>query len=120
MSEEFTKVATQEILEDISKLDNLLTLCKNDTDVIHMVNDFQTHFHKIKGLAPMMGKEYVGEVASIFDSLMKQIRDGQTISGVYDGLSESLPQMRKAMGETNDNLKDLQTKLLAKFAKRKN
>ena len=120
MSEEFTKIATQEILEDITEIDKLLTLCKNDADVIHMVNDFQTHFHNIKGLAPMMEKEHVGEGASIFDSLMKQIQDGQTISGIYDGLSESLPQMRKAMGETNDNLEDLQTKLSAKFTKRKN
>jgi len=115
MSEEFTRIATQEILEDISKMAKILDSCKNDNDVIHNVDIFQNHFHKIKGLAPMMNKEQVGNFASFFDSLMKQIQNGQNLSGIYDSLTESIPSMKKAMVEDNENLEDLQNKLSAKF-----
>lgn len=117
MSEEFTRIATQEILEDISEIAKILDSCKNDNDVVHNVDDLQNHFHKIKGLAPMMNKEQVGNLASLFDSLMKQIQNGQNLSGVYDSLTESIPQMKKAMNEANENLESLQTKLSANFSK---
>ncbi len=115
MSEEFTRIATKEILEDISEITKLMNSCKNDYDLVHHVDDFQKHFHKIKGLAPMMKKEQVGKLASIFDSLMKQIQNGQKISGIYDSLTESMPQMQKAMTANDENLEDLQSKISAKF-----
>ncbi len=115
MSEEFTRIATQEILEDISKIAKILASCKNDDDIIHNVDSLQNYLHKIKGLAPMMNKEQVGNLASLFDSLMKQIQNGQNISGIYDSLTESIPSMKKAMVEADENLEDLQDKLSDKF-----
>lgn len=115
MSEEFTRIATQEILEDISGIVKILDSCKNDDDIVHNVDYFQNYFHKIKGLAPMMKKEQVGNIASFFDSLMKQIQNGKYLSGVYDGLTESIPRMKKAMVEADENLEDLQDTLSSKF-----
>ena len=116
MSEEFTRIATQEILEELSEILKILDTCKNDNDMVQNVDDFEKHFHKIKGLAPMMKKEQVGNLASLFDSLMKQIQNGHKLSGVYAVMAESISKMKTAMNEDNENLEDLQSTLYAKFS----
>ena len=57
MSDEFIKIATEEINEELSGMGQLLSACQNDADVFSGASKFQKHTHKIKGLAPMMSKE---------------------------------------------------------------
>jgi hypothetical protein len=56
MSDEFIKVSTLEINEEIASIKKILESCKTDSDVSKNSHDIEGHFHKIKGLAPMMGK----------------------------------------------------------------
>lgn len=116
MSDEFIKIATQEILEDISKIDEILDSCQNDSDISSNVDDIQRYFHKIKGLAPMMGKTNLGDLAAIFDSLMKQMQNDKKIDGIYDSLSNSIPDMIKGVNEPNDFLENIKNNILSNFS----
>ena len=64
MSDEFISLATKEINDEISEIETILNSCKNDDDVNQNSTQLQKHTHKIKGLAPMMGKEELGELSS--------------------------------------------------------
>ena len=57
MSDESIVTATDEINDEISNMENILHFCKNNEDVYQNTNNFQKHTHKIKGLAPIIGKE---------------------------------------------------------------
>jgi hypothetical protein len=48
MSDEFIEIATQEINEEISGLEQLLPACQNDADIFSSAGKFQKHTHKIK------------------------------------------------------------------------
>ncbi|GFN39104.1 MAG: hypothetical protein YK1309IOTA_110001, partial [Marine Group I thaumarchaeote] len=72
MSDEFTQIATKEINEELTGIEVILNSCKNDEDITNNSTDIAKHFHKIKGLAPMMGQEGVGEIAALNDTLMKK------------------------------------------------
>lgn len=115
MSDEFIKVATQEILEDIAKINEILESCNSDDDVYANAKNLQGYFHKIKGLAPMMEKNHVGDVAAFFDSLLKQIIDNKKLDGIYDSLIQTIPEMKTGMTASDDNLKLLQNQLSSKF-----
>ena len=71
MSDEFTQVATKEINEELDGIEGILNSCTNDDDITNNSTDIEKHLHKIKGLAPMMGQEGVGEIAALNDTLMK-------------------------------------------------
>ena len=73
MSDEFTQVATKEIIEALSGIEGILNSCKNDEDVTNNGTDIEKFLHKIKGLAPMMGQEGIGEIASLIDILIKKL-----------------------------------------------
>ena len=88
MTDEFLDVATKEIKEDLCELDALLARCKNDDDVIAIISEFQKHTHKIKGLAPMMGQQSLGDVSKSLDSLLKKFIDGDGCLGIFVLLSE--------------------------------
>ena len=114
MSDEFIVIATKEVNDDIDSLENILKLCTNDVDVIQNSSNFQKHTHKIKGLAPMMGKESLGNLSSSLDDLFKKVIDGVNFDGIYDVLSQSFPLMKKSMNEDdvdfdqiNDKIKQL-------------
>ena len=49
----------------------ILAICENDVGVISNADKLQKHTHKIKGLAPMMGKVHLGEISGSLDSLLK-------------------------------------------------
>ncbi|MGY5148127.1 MAG: Hpt domain-containing protein [Candidatus Nitrosopumilus sp. bin_7KS] len=99
MSEEFLSVATKEVTDDINSIENILKLCVNDADVFQNASKLQKHTHKIKGLAPMMGKEPLGDLSTSLDDLFKKIIDGQQIDGVFDLILDSIPHMKKSMNE---------------------
>ena len=101
MSDEFIAVATREVTDDINSIENILKLCTNDVDIFQNVSKFQKHTHKIKGLAPMMGKESLGNLSSSLDDLFKKIIDGENIYGIFNLLVDSIIHMKKSMNETD-------------------
>ena len=101
MSDEFIAVATREVTDDINSIENILKLCTNDVDIFQNASKFQKHTHKIKGLAPMMGKESLGNLSSSLDDLFKKIIDGENIYGIFNLLVDSIIHMKKSMNETD-------------------
>ena len=111
MSDEFIQIATQEINGEISNFETILNSCGNDGDANQNASEFQKYTHKIKGLAPMMGKENLGEMAALLDDMMKRTIDGKTTQGIFDILTESLVYMKKSMNEPNGDLSSIIGKL---------
>jgi chemotaxis protein histidine kinase CheA len=101
MSDEFIAVATKEVTDDIDSIENILKLCANDVDVFQNASKFQKHTHKIKGLAPMKGKESLGDLSSSFDNIFKKIIDGENVDGIFNLIVESIIHMKKSMNETD-------------------
>jgi len=111
MSDEFIELATKEINDAISELKQIISTCKNDTDISLHSDEFQKHTHKIKGLAPMMGKIELGDFSSILDSILKKIMDGTVIAGIFNVLNDSIFYMGQSMTESNNNLEKIKTKI---------
>jgi len=101
MSDEFVAVATKEVTDDVDSIENILKLCTNDIDVFQNASKFQKHTHKIKGLAPMMGKESLGDLSSSLDNIFKKIVDGENVDGIFNLIRESITHMKKSMNETD-------------------
>lgn len=102
MSDEFIKVATKEISDELEGITSILDTCTKDEDVIKNSNKIEQHMHKIKGLAPMMGKENIGNLAKTLDSLLKKIVSGEKIDGFYEILVNSITQMTFAINNPYD------------------
>jgi len=111
MSDEFITIATKEINDEITKLDNILNSCTNNGDVYQNANKFQEHTHKIKGLAPMMGKEELGGLSSMLDGMLKKTIQGKKIEGIFDILTEALDYMKNSMNESNCDLSKINNKI---------
>lgn len=111
MSDEFIAVATKEVTGDIDSIKNILKLCANDVDVFQNASKFQKHTHKIKGLAPMMGKESLGDLSSSLDDLFKKIIDGGNVDGIFNLIVESIIHMKKSMNETDYNFSQINEKI---------
>ena len=109
--DEFVTVATEEINDDISNLENILHFCTNNDDVYQNANELQKHTHKIKGLAPMMGKEELGILSSMLDDLLREMIEGKKNEGIFNILSESLFYMKNSMNETNYDLSQINNKI---------
>ena len=110
MSDEFIEIATKEINEEISELDKILSTCQNDADVFSSADEFQKHTHKIKGLAPMMGKEELGLFAAILDSIFKKMIDDITIEDIFDVLNNSFSSMKQSMIESDYDFAEIKTR----------
>ena len=111
MSDEFLKVATIEINDDISELEKILFSCKTDTDVVSCADKFQKHTHKIKGLAPMMGKESLGDLSSSLDDIFKKIVNGDNVNGIFNLIQESVTHMKKSMNELDYDFSHINEKI---------
>ena len=111
MSDEFIEIATQEINEEISGLEQLLSACQNDADVFSGAGEFQKYTHKIKGLAPMMGKEELGSFSAILDSILKKMIDGNSIDDIFNDMTDSISLMKKSMSEPECNLAEIKNKI---------
>lgn len=111
MSDEFVAVATKEVTDDIDSIEIILKLCTNDIDVFQNASKFQKHTHKIKGLAPMMGKESLGNLSSSLDDLFKKIIDGENVDGIFNLIVESIIHMKKSMNETDYNFSQINEKI---------
>ena len=111
MSDEFLAVATKEITDDIVSIENILKLCTNDIDVFQNASKFQKHTHKIKGLAPMMGKESLGDLSSSLDNIFKKIVDGDHVNGIFNLMQDSIIHMKKSMDELDYDFSQINEKI---------
>jgi chemotaxis protein histidine kinase CheA len=118
MSDEFIKVATREIKDELSGITTILGSCSNDDDISKNSDKIEQHMHKIKGLAPMMGKENVGRLAKSLDFILKKIVSGKKIDGFYEPLCVSIEQMSMAMerfhdlNEIQNNISNITSKIV--------
>jgi chemotaxis protein histidine kinase CheA len=114
MSDEFHKVAAQEINEELEGNSNILKLCKNDEDMMKKSSDIEKHLHKIKGLAPMMGQKKIGELASLNDILIKKILEGKKIVGIFDTINQSNQIMKELMKDSTISIEELKQTIMKK------
>ena len=99
---EFLQAATKELNEDLSAILKILGSCQNDEDVLKNSEQIERHMHKIKGLAPMMGKDSIGALAKTLDEILKKLVNGQKIEGFFEPLLTSVSEMKIAMGKLHD------------------
>jgi chemotaxis protein histidine kinase CheA len=116
MSDEFIRVATKEINEEIDSVAEILKSCNNNSSVIKKASLIEKHFHKIKGLAPMMGKGDIGEIAAMTDKILKHVIEGNDLNDVYEILLESNKFMKDSMEGANSNMHQLKQKIEANYA----
>ena len=83
--------------EDITEIGNLLKNCQNDDDFATIAGDVEKRIHKLKGLAPMMGQEQIGEISAMLDKILKDVISGAVIQGVYSLITHSYNVMSDLM-----------------------
>ena len=110
MSDEFIKIATGEINEEISALEKIMSTCQNDSDVFSNADKFEKCTHKIKGLAPMMEKEALGNFSGILDSILKKMIDGLTIDGIFSIFCDSISSMKQCMLEPDYDFTEINSR----------
>ncbi|MHB8601824.1 MAG: Hpt domain-containing protein [Nitrosotalea sp.] len=93
MSDEFLRVARQEIQTEIENLKDIFLFCGNDEQLHEKSVDIEKHMHKIKGLAPMMGQEKVGEIARISDIILKHVTNHGVLKGSHSIISNAVQRM---------------------------
>ena len=111
MSDEFLKVATAEINDEISEIQHILNSCHNSLDVSANATKIQKSTHKIKGLAPMMGKEDLGSLSSLLDSVLKKIMDGVVIDEIFESLITAVGEMKNSMIYSDYNLDEIKQRI---------
>ena len=111
MSDEFLKVATTEINDEISEIQNILNSCKSSFDMSANATKIQKSTHKIKGLAPMMGKKDLGDLAALLDSLLKKIMNGVVATEILESLVIAADEMKKSMTCPDYNLDKIKQKI---------
>lgn len=104
MSDEFLILATSEINNEIAEIQNILNSCHNSLDISENVVNFQKSTHKIKGLAPMMGKPELGNFSSILDSILKKIIDGAVLNNLSELIFSAVTEMKNSMVYPDYNL----------------
>lgn len=103
MSDNFLKLARKEIQEELDSLEKIITNCKDDFDVSNNAQGIEKHLHKIKGLAPMMCQEGVGEIASVTDVILKHVIANGILRGTYQILVQSNMLMKDLFGGSSKN-----------------
>lgn len=117
MSEEFLKVASKEIKDDLKGISTILDSCQNDEDVSKNAGEIEKFMHKIKGLAPMMGKQDVGDLAKTLDAILKKLKSGHDVGGFFEPLLLSVEKMTSAMdgpselGPIQQQISDIASKI---------
>jgi len=112
MSDNFLRIARKEIQEELDVLDQILTRCGNDMDISNNAQSIEKHLHKIKGLAPMMDQNDVGDIAKMTDTILKHVIINGVLTGSYQTLVESNGVMKKIFsGAIDKNADELKSKL---------
>jgi hypothetical protein len=99
MSDEFLRAARKEIEGELDGMGRIVLLCNNDEDIFNNSNGIEGHLHKIKGLAPMMGKEMIGDIAKTADIIMKHIIVHGSLKGSNKFIIETIECMKNLLGE---------------------
>ena len=111
MSDEFLKIATTEINDEISEIQNILNSCHTSLDVCANAEKIQKSTHKIKGLAPMMGKKGLGDISSLLDSVLKKIINGAVSDEIFALLIDAVGEMKNSMTYSDYNLDEIQQRI---------
>lgn len=93
MSEEFLRVARQEIQSEMNSLNEIFRTCTNDEQLYEKSIEVEKHIHKIKGLAPMMAQEEMGEIAKISDLVLKHVSSHGVLKGSHKITSDAVKIM---------------------------
>src|SRR5207245_10152072 len=101
MSDDFLKVARQEIKDELDRLDQVLSNCNNDEHIFVNSEQIELHLHKIRGLAPMMGQDKVGEIAKTVATVLKHIINNGVLKGSYIIIIEAIKKMTNLFNGQN-------------------
>jgi chemotaxis protein histidine kinase CheA len=104
-------VAEKELREDIASIEAVLLNCVTDSDVSKHASDIEKHLHKIKGLAPMMGQDEIGNIAALLDKIFKSLLTGVIIAGMYDAMKVSCQFMHDKLDKKNPDYDVIRTLL---------
>ena len=99
MSDEFFKIARQEIETELHELELIVTNCKNDEHVFKNSRKIEEHLHKIKGLAPMIDQEMVAEISKTADVVMRHIINQGALNGAYNFIKDAVVQMKNIFND---------------------
>lgn len=111
MSDEFLRIAKKEVTDDVTGIGNVLKNCSSDRDIFKNASEIEKHIHKIKGLAPMMGQDQIGQIAAMVDRLLKAIIGGKEIPGIYVTVTKSYTFMQNTMGGSEADFSTLKTEI---------
>lgn len=116
MSDEFFRIAQQEIRAELEGLEIIAKHCNNDEDIFKNSNVIEDHLHKIKGLAPMMGQEIIGNIAKTADVVMKHIIDHGRLVDSYKFILEIVENMKNCFnGQQSFDIEDFRKQAREKF-----
>lgn len=116
MSEEFLRVAKQEVSDDIAEIGNLLKECFDDSSISQNAVKIEKHIHKLKGLAPMMGQTEIGDIAAAIDTLLKLVISGKSIPDVFQTIKKSQQFMLNAINDVKSDYDSLKNDLNKKYS----
>ncbi len=111
MSDEFLRVAKKELSGDIAEIGILLQSCYDDDALCKNAIQLEKYIHKIKGLAPMMGSDQIGDVAVLIDNLLKTVLTGGSVKGICLATKKSYEFMQNAMVGVDQDLDHLKAEI---------
>jgi chemotaxis protein histidine kinase CheA len=116
MSDDFLKVARQEIKDELDLLEQVISNCKNDDHIFMNSEQIEVHLHKIKGLAPMMNQKKIGEIAKTSDAILNHIINTGTLKGSYTIIVGAIEKMTNLFNGNNINdVNDFRDQVRAAF-----
>jgi len=115
LPDNFLRVAKKEVKKDIGSIETILGSLKNDSDISANATLIGKHLHKIKGLAPMMGQNDIGEISQLADKLIKRIAAKGPVRGSYQILIESVRTMKQLLNGQARNPEKLKEKMKRAF-----
>ena len=104
-------MAKKELGQDITEIGNILNRCSSDQDILKNASNIEKYTHKIKGLAPMMGQEEIGQIAALLDNVLKAISSGKPSAGSYQTVSKSYYFMKNVLSGTGSNFESLKIEI---------
>ncbi len=118
MSDDFLRVAREEIKEELSEIEIIFTKCSTDMHIQENATDMESHVHKIKGLAPMMGYKSMGDLATIADAILKHINKKAVFPDAYSILLDVFQKMKILFdkGESSIDIRDFINTVKKKIA----
>ncbi len=95
MSDEFLQVARQEIQSELAALEKAVIRCKDDSGIFENSKEIKGHLHKLKGLAPMIGEDDVGEMAKATEVVIVHVICKGKTRGSFHVIVGAVSDMKK-------------------------